>query len=222
MQIVFVKRSLLAVMLGFSLAGCTPPDDPSKPLPITETNPLTLPVVTPIDLRKAGSVAELIFEIPERNPDRPRNFLYIGINFKVPTWIIDGSKWSEILPLYTGKKPLLVELIRIPPDGQAGAKVIIELQSIATEEEKLKNPNEWFTPLDQAAGILIKPWSPEVLDYHAKGMRRAGPHYDTTLLAIPKTLVPGRYKARLIVAAALALPEGMLSEFAVSYARTPK
>jgi hypothetical protein len=214
-------KIVVGVVLGFLLTSCTPPDDPKKPPPITETNPLSLPVVTPIDLRKSGSVAELIFEIPEKNPDRPRNFPYLGINFKIPQWIIDNSKWSELDPIYR-KQPLLIELTRISSADNGGAGVTIELQSIATQEEKLKNPDEWFTTLDQSRGLRITQWSPDNMDYRAKGLLRETPYYDTNLLAVPKTLKPGRYKARLTVAAALTLPEGMLAEFAVSYARTPK
>jgi hypothetical protein len=215
-------KIVVGVVLGFLLTSCTPPDDPKKPPPITETNPLALPVVAPIDLRKPGSVAELIFEIPEKNPERPRNFPYLGINFKIPDWIIDGSKWDETSFINTGKKPLLVELTRVPAQGQRSDEILIDLQSIATEEEKLKKPDDWFTPLDQSRGLLLNRWSPDKMDYEAKGMRRDGPFYQTTLLAVPKSLAPGRYRARLTVTQALTLPDGMLAEFAISYARTPK
>ncbi len=213
-----LASSIFVVFLG----GCTPPDDITKTPAITQTNPLALPVVAPIDLQVPGSTAELNFEIFQLEPPEGRSFAFLGLNLKIPSWVYDNAKWSEIDFMYMGKKPIRVELTRVSQTGTADFSSPINLLSIANEQEKLEKPGVFFTPLNQSDGLLIEPWSPNVLDYHAKGLRRESPYYHTTLIAVPEKLMPGRYKARLIVTAPFKIPDGMSAEFSVAYARRPK
>jgi hypothetical protein len=213
---------IVCLFVAFLWYDYRPPIDLSKPPPITQTNPLALPVVASIDFQVAGSTAELIFDIPEKEPPEGRNFPFLGLNLKIPTWMDSGAKMREIDPLYVGKKPLRVEIIPLSSDRKTAAGPAMKLRSIATEEEKILQPGIWFSPLNQTDGLLVEPWSPHTLDYQAKGMRRAIPYYHTTLIAVASPLPPGQYKAQLTVLAPIKLPEGMSVEFSIAYARTPK
>jgi hypothetical protein len=216
------KRLVVTFAILLGLGGCDWLGNPSnKPLSITETNPLALPVLAPINLLKVGSVAEVIFEIPEKTPKRDAGPLHIGLIMKLPARMVDKADYSEMEPLYMGKYPLRAEVVRL--SAQNEAVEIIPLARHPTEQELATlAPGEWNKPLDQSVGFSPQRWSSDTLDFQAKGLDYPKNKYQSWFLAYPKTTVPGRYKAKVTVLAALNIPEGITSEIVASRESLPK